>query len=77
MKTLTLNDNLYSALEDEADRTGRPVNDLLTEAIEAWLADVALDEAERTEIEAARLEAAEKGGVEFESFFQEHLGESR
>lgn len=74
---MTLNDNLYSALEEEADRSGRTVNDLVTEAIEAWLADLDLDEGERAEIELARSEAAEQGGVEFEAFFDDLLQSSR
>ena len=74
MKTMTVDDSLYSALEAEADRSGRRVNDLLTEAIEAWLADSAMDEAEHAEIKSSRSEAAEQGGVEFEKFFDELLG---
>ncbi len=73
MKTMTMNDGLYSALEEEARRTGRTVNDLVIEAIESWLADSELDEAERSKIEAARVEAAKEGGVEFEEFFDELL----
>lgn len=76
MKTLTVDDRLYSAMEAEADKSGRPVRDLVTEAIEVWLADSQMDEAERAEIEVARIEAAEKGGVEFEEFFDELLGDS-
>ena len=73
MKTLTVDDRLYSAIEAEADKSGRPVGDLITEAIEAWLVDSQLDGTERAEIEAARVEAAEKGGVEFEGFFDDLL----
>ena len=73
MKTLTVDDRLYSAIEAEADKSGRLVGDLITEAIEAWLVDSQLDDTERAEIEAARVEAAEKGGVEFEEFFDDLL----
>ena len=45
------------------------------EAIQIWLDDVAADEADREEIESARTEAAEQGGVEFEAFFSELLDE--
>ena len=72
-RTMTVTENLYLALEEEAARTGRTVSDLVTEALEGWLADCELDEAERAEIEAARAEAAEQGGVEFEKFFSELL----
>lgn len=74
MKTLTVSDELYSALEEAANRSGQTVSDLVLEAIQIWLDDVAADEADREEIEAARSEAAEQGGVEFEAFFADLLG---
>ena len=58
MKTMILEDRLYSALEEEADRSGRTVDELVTEATETWLADLEPDEGERPEIELARSEAA-------------------
>ena len=73
MKTLTVTDSLYLALEEAANRSGRPVSDLLSEAIEAWLVDDEMNDAERREIEEARTEVAEQGGVEFEAFFAEFL----
>ena len=75
MKTLTVADELYSALEEAANRSGQTVSDLVMEAIQIWLDDVAADEADREEIEAARSEAAEQGGVEFEAFFSGLLDE--
>lgn len=74
MKTLTITDELYSALEEAANRSGQTVSDLVLEAIQIWLDDVAADEADREEIEAARSEAAEQGGAEFEAFFADLLG---
>ena len=74
MKTLTINDELYSALEGVANRSGQTVSDLVFEAIQVWLDDIATDEADREKIEAARSEAAEQGGVEFEAFFADLLG---
>ena len=74
MKTLTVTDELYSALEEAANRSGQTVSDLVLEAIQVWLDDVAADEADHEEIEAARSEAAEKGGIEFEAFFADLLG---
>ena len=76
MKTMTLSDSLYSALEDEACRSGRTINELVTEVMESWLTDFNLDEEERAEIELARSEAAEQGGVEFEEFFDDLLKSS-
>ena len=37
MNTLTLSTTLYKALEDEAAKTGRQVDDLAAEAVESWL----------------------------------------
>ena len=75
-RTMTVSEDLYSALEEEAARSSRTISDLVTEAIETWLADCDLDEAEHAEIESARAEAAEQGGVEFEKFFGELLPSS-
>lgn len=69
MKTMTVDDGLYTALEAAADRSGRPVQELVNEAIGSWLADAATDEADHAAIGRARAEAAEQGGVEFEAFF--------
>ena len=63
MKTLTLDDKLYTALEEEAIKVGRPVGELLTEAVEQWLLDAELDESELGEIESADREWREKGGL--------------
>ncbi len=75
MQTLTVSDDLYSALEEVSTRSGRPVPELVSEAIKSWLVEAEIDDAERLEIEAARTEAAEQGGVEFEAFFAEVLDE--
>jgi len=73
MRTMSVDDGLYGALEAAANRDGRSVQELLAEAIESWLADAAQDHADYAEIERARAEAAESGGVEFEAFFDELL----
>ncbi len=73
MKTMTVDDGLYGALEIAADRNGRPVQELVNEAILSWLADAAMDDAEWAAIEQARAEAVELGGVEFGAFFDELL----
>ena len=75
MKTMSLDDSLYSALEAASGRSGRSVQELVNEAIVSWLVDAAMDDAEYSSIEDARAEAVEQGGVEFESFFDELLGE--
>ena len=60
-RTMTVKEDLYLALEEEASRSSRTVSDLVAEALETWLADCELDEAEHAEVEAARAEAAEAG----------------
>lgn len=73
MRTIEVAEDVYSALEAAADRGGRTIQTLVVEALESWLADLAADEAEFDEIQAARLEAAKGGSVEFEEFFDEIL----
>ena len=70
MKALMLDDKLYVALEEEATKAGRPVSELLAEAVEQWLSDAELDEAESGEVEAADREWREDGGVEAGEFFE-------
>ena len=76
MKTLTLEDDLYEALEEEAYKVGRTVGEIVAEAASSWLADAELDEEERAEIDAARAEAAEVGGVEADKFLDRLLKDS-
>ena len=75
MKTISVDDRLYGALEAAADRNGRSIQELLNEAIESWLADAAMDDNDRAAIEQARAEAAEQGGAEFEAFFDDLSGD--
>lgn len=73
MKSMTVDDSLYAALEAAAGRDGRPVQEVLKDAIESWLADAAMDRADHDEIALARAEFVEQGGVEFEAFFSDLL----
>ena len=75
MKTMTVPDSLYGALEEVANRNGRPVQDLLNEAIESWLVDAAMDDADHSAIERSRAEASQRGGVESEVFFERLLAD--
>ena len=75
MKRVAVDDSLFGALEAASDRDGRPVQELLNEAIESWLVDAATDDGNYSAIERSRLEAAGQGGVEFEGFFDELLGD--
>ena len=70
MKTLSLDDSTYSALLERSEETGRSLSELAAEAIESWLYDDELDEAELAEIEAAEREYQEKGGMEVGEFFR-------
>ncbi len=68
--TLELEDeSLYQAVEAEAARTKRTPQDIVTEALEQWLAEIEMDERERAQIEEARKEWSKKGGVEAPEFF--------
>ena len=69
MKTMSVDDTLYRAFKEAADRDCRTVQELVNEALVSWLADAAMDRADHAEIEHARQEAAEQDGVEFEAFF--------
>ena len=73
MITMSVDDELYGALEAAAGRNGRPIQELVEEAILSWLADAAMDDADHGKIEHARAEAAKRGGIEFEAFFDELL----
>jgi hypothetical protein len=78
MKTVTLDDEkLYRAVEAEAAKSGRGVEDVVGEALKQWLADVEMDELEQTQIEAARLEWQRKDDVEAHEFFRTLREEER
>ena len=74
MGTMTVDDNLYGELAALADRDGRPVQELVHEALASWLADAEMDDSDHAAIEQARAEAATHGGVEFEAFFNKLAG---
>ena len=72
MKTLALDDELYAALQKQAETTGHTVDELAAEAIGLWLAVSDLNDEELAEIErrAARVAEEESGGIEAEEFFR-------
>ena len=74
MKTLSVDDGLYGAMEAAAARDGRSIQELIVEVIGVWLEDASRDEADYALIEHARAEAAEQGGAEFETFFDSLSG---
>jgi len=63
-------ESLYQAVRAAATKTERSVQDIVAEALEHWLADADMDERDGAEIEAARSEWREKGGIEAHEFFQ-------
>ena len=69
MKTMSVDDSQYLALQEAALRSDRSIQELISEAIELWLVETEMDDADHSAIEDARTEAAEQGGVEFEEFF--------
>ena len=68
--TLTLDDDLYAALQEQAEMAGRSVDELAAEAIAIWLFEVLVDDAELEVTEDADLFGEEDDGVGDEEFFQ-------
>lgn len=46
MKTLTIDDKLYSYLQERSEETGRPIDELMTDAIKLWLLGLKTSKAE-------------------------------
>ena len=72
MKELTLvleNDELYTALEAAAIKSGCSLQEIAQDALEQWLLDAELDELEWKEIEESRREWRQNGGMDAEEFF--------
>ena len=72
MKTITItlkDDDLCAAIESEANDIGITEDDMIIQALQFWLAETELDCEEQRELEAARREYEEVGGVEAREFF--------
>lgn len=72
MRQLTLSfedENLYAAVNREAARRGLPAEKIVAEILREWL-EAQEDAALLPEIEAARKEWEEQGGVEAGEFFR-------
>ena len=68
--TITLDDDdLRSAIESEAQIAGSTERDVIIQALQFWLAETELDCEEQRELEEARREYEEVGGVEAREFF--------
>ena len=46
MRTLTIDDKLYSYLQERSEETGRPIDELATDAIKLWLLGLKTSKAE-------------------------------
>lgn len=79
MKKMTVvfdDDALYTTVKVEAARRNQPVKKLISQALREWLE--AQEDAELlSEIEAARAEWQEKGGIEASEFFARLKAEAR
>jgi predicted DNA-binding protein len=63
-------EELYTALKVESARTGRHAKDIVAEAVREWL-ESREDEELAREVEEARTEWTQQGGVEAGEFFRE------
>ena len=68
--TITIEDEaLFEAMKEEADFTGCTVEDIVIRALQFWKVETELDEEERRELEEARREYQENGGMDAKEFF--------
>ncbi len=73
MKRMTVifeDEALYTAVKVEAVRKNRPLKDVVTEALREWL-ETQEDAELAPQVEAARKEWAEKGGIEAGELFRQ------
>ncbi|MCD6567342.1 MAG: hypothetical protein J7K94_01205 [Dehalococcoidia bacterium] len=79
MKKMTVvfdDDALYTTVKVEAARRNQPVKELVSQALREWLE--AQEDAELlSEIETARAEWQEKGGIEASEFFARLKAQAR
>ena len=72
MKRLTItveDESLYKAMAEEAEFTNCTVEEIVIRALQFWKAETELDEEEIRELEEARKEWQEKGGMDAKEFF--------
>ena len=68
--TITLaDDDLRSAIESEAEIAGSTEQDVIIQALRFWIAETELNCEEQRQLDAARREYEEVGGVEAREFF--------
>ena len=70
------NDELYRAVRVRAAQTGRPIRDIVEEALEMWL--TAQEDAEDVRESVQALAEYEKvGGIDAEEYFRDMVAEGR
>ena len=68
--TITIEDEaLFQAIEEEAEFTGCTAEDIVIRALQFWKVETELDEEEIRELEEARREWQENGGMDAKEFF--------
>lgn len=68
--TITIEDEtLFEAMKEEAEFTGCTVEDIVIRALQFWKVETELDEEERRELEEARRDWQENGGMDAKEFF--------
>ena len=68
--TITIEDEeLFEAMREEAEFTGCTVEDIVIRALNFWKVETELDEEERRELEEARRDYQENGGMDAKEFF--------
>lgn len=76
--TITIEDEaLFEAMKEEAEFTGCTVEDIVIRALQFWKVETELDEEERRELEEARREWQENGGMDAKEFFDSLREEER
>ena len=70
MTVIFENEALYTALKVASARTGRHAKDIIAEAVTEWL-EASEDEELQADLEQARDEWAQQGGVEASEFFRD------
>ena len=68
--TITIEDEaLLKAMKEEAEFTGCTIEDIVIRALQFWKVETELDEEERRELEEARRDYQENGGMDAKEFF--------
>ena len=76
--TITIEDEaLFQAIDEEAEFTGCTEEDIVIRALQFWKVETELDEEEIRELEEARRDWQENGGMDAKEFFDSLREEER